>query len=69
MITGQIYSVAAAQVMTELGPGASRMITWNQEDDNGNSVPTGDYAATVQATLSSSSSQSTSSQVSFEITE
>ena len=69
MITGQIYSVAAAQVMTELGSGASRMITWNQEDDNGNSVPTGDYTATVQATLSSSSSQSTSSQVSFEITE
>ena len=69
MITGQIYGVAAAQVMTELGPGASRMITWNQEDDNGNSVPTGDYTATVQATLSSSSSQSTSSQVSFEITE
>ena len=59
----------SAQVMTELGPGASRMITWNQEDDNGNSVPTGDYTATVQATLSSSSSQSTSSQVSFEITE
>jgi flagellar hook assembly protein FlgD len=69
MITGQIYSIAAAQVMTELGPGASRMITWNQEDDNGNGVPTGDYTATVLATLSSSSSQSTSSQVSFEITE
>ena len=67
--TGQIYNVAAAQVITELGPGASRMITWNQEDDNGNSVPTGDYTATVQATSSSSSSQSTSSQVSFEITE
>jgi flagellar hook assembly protein FlgD len=71
MNTGQIYNVAAAQVMTELGPGASRMITWNQEDDNGNNVPTGDYTATVQATsLSSSSAQSTSSsQVSFEITE
>jgi flagellar hook assembly protein FlgD len=69
MITGQIYNVAAAQVMTELEPGASRIITWNQEDDNGNNVPTGDYTATVQATLSPSSSQSTSSQVSFEITE
>src|SRR5215208_5692456 len=71
MNTGQIYNVAAAQVMTELGPGASRMITWNQEDGNGNNVPTGDYTATVQATsLSSSSAQSTSSsQVSFEITE
>jgi flagellar hook assembly protein FlgD len=71
MNTGQIYNVAAAQVMTELGPGVSRMITWNQEDGNGNNVPTGDYTATVQATsLSSSSAQSTSSsQVSFEITE
>jgi flagellar hook assembly protein FlgD len=71
MNTGQIYNVAAAQVMTELEPGASRMITWNQEDGNGNNVPTGDYTATVQATsLSSSSAQSTSSsQVSFEITE
>jgi flagellar hook assembly protein FlgD len=71
MNTGQIYNVAAAQVMTELGPGASRMITWNQEDGNGNNVPTGDYTATVQATsLSSSSARSTSSsQVSFEITE
>jgi flagellar hook assembly protein FlgD len=70
MNTGQIYNVAAAQVMTELGPGASRMITWNQEDGNGNNVPTGDYTATVQTILSSSSAQSTSSsQVSFEITE
>jgi flagellar hook assembly protein FlgD len=70
MNTGQIYNVAAAQVITELGPGASRMITWNQEDDNGNNVPTGDYTATVQTTLSASSAQSTSSsQVSFEITE
>ena len=71
MNTGQIYNVAAAQVITELGPGASRMITWNQEDDNGNNVTPGDYTATVQATsLSSSSAQSTSSsQVIFEITE
>jgi hypothetical protein len=70
MNTGQIYNVVAAQVITELGPGASRMITWNQEDGNGNNVPTGDYTATVQTILSSSSAQSTSSsQVSFEITE
>src|SRR5215203_620922 len=71
MNTGQIYNVAAAQVITELGPGASRMMTWNQEDGNSNNVPTGDYTATVQTTsLSSSSAQSTSSsQVNFEITE
>jgi flagellar hook assembly protein FlgD len=70
MNTGQIYNVAAAQVITVLGPGASRMITWNQEDGNGNNVPAGDYTATVQTISSASSAQSTSSsQVSFEITE
>jgi hypothetical protein len=53
-----------------LGPGASRMITWNQEDGNGNNVPIGDYTATVQTISSASSAQSSSSsQVSFEITE
>ena len=67
MNTGQLYSVVAAQVTTELQPGASRMLTWNQEDDNGNNVPAGDYTAIVQGILSSSS-QSVSAQVSFEIT-
>jgi flagellar hook assembly protein FlgD len=69
--TGQIYNIAAAQVTTELEPGASKAMTWNQNDDNGNNVPAGDYTATVQTTLSSSSSsaQSVSAQVSFEITE
>ena len=67
MNTGQLYSVVAAQVTTELQPGASRMLTWNQEDDNGNNVPAGDYNAIVQSILSSSS-QSVSAQVSFEIT-
>lgn len=70
--TGQMYDVVAAQVTTELEPGASRMITWNQEDGNGNNVPAGDYTATVQGILlssSSSSAQSVSAQVSFEITE
>src|SRR5918999_977390 len=52
----------------ELVPGASKTLTWNQQDDNGNNVPTGDYTATVQ-TISSSSSQSVSAQVNFEITE
>jgi archaellum component FlaG (FlaF/FlaG flagellin family) len=67
MNTGQMYSVVAAQVTTELEPGASRMLTWNQEDGNGNNVPAGDYIATVQGI--SSSAQSVSAQVSFEITE
>jgi flagellar hook assembly protein FlgD len=67
MNTGQMYSVVAAQATTELQPGASKMLTWNQEDDNGNNVPSGSYTAIVQSILSSSS-QSVSAQVSFEIT-
>jgi hypothetical protein len=66
--TEQMYGVAAAQVTTELEPGASRTLTWNQEDGNGNNVPAGDYIATVQG-ISSSAAQSISAQVSFEITE
>lgn len=70
MNTGQMYNVVvAAQVTTELEPGASRTITWNQEDGNGNNVPTGDYTATVQTISSSASAQSVSAQVSFGITE
>src|ERR687898_2412644 len=69
MNTGQMYNVVAAQVTTELEPGASRTITWNQEDGNGNNVPTGDYTATVQTISSSESAQSVSAQVRFEITE
>ena len=66
--TEQMYGVAAAQVTTELEPGSSRTLTWNQEDGNGNNVPAGDYIATVQG-ISSSAAQSVSAQVSFEITE
>jgi flagellar hook assembly protein FlgD len=68
--TGQTYDIAAAQVVTELEPEASKTITWNQEDGNGNNVPAGDYTAAVQQQImpsSSPSAQSVSSQVSFEI--
>ena len=65
--TGQMYGVATAKVITELGPGASKILTWNQHDSSGNNVPAGDYTATVQ-TILSSSSQSVSAQVNFEIT-
>jgi flagellar hook assembly protein FlgD len=70
--TGQTYHVVAAQVLTELEPEASKTITWNQEDGNGNNVPAGDYTAAVQQQImtspsSSSSSQNVSAQVSFEI--
>jgi hypothetical protein len=62
--TGQIYSVTAAQVITELQPGTSKTITWNQESGNGSNVPAGGYTATV---TSSSSPQRPSAQASFEI--
>jgi flagellar hook assembly protein FlgD len=69
--TGQTYRVAAAQVLTELEPAATKTMTWNQEDANGNNVPTGRYTATVQQQIMSpspsSSSQSVSAQVGFEI--
>jgi hypothetical protein len=69
--TGQTYRVAAAQMLTELEPTATKTITWNQEDANGNNVPPGHYTATVQTQTtspsSSSSSQSVSAQVGFEI--
>ncbi|HJU33894.1 MAG TPA: hypothetical protein VJ695_02105 [Nitrososphaera sp.] len=67
--TGQTYGVATAKVITELELGASKILTWNQQDDNGNNVPAGDYSATVQTVSPpSSSSQSVSAQVNFEIT-
>lgn len=67
--TGQTYRVAAAQVLTELEPAATKTITWNQEDANGNNVTTGRYTAMVQQQIMSpsSSSQSVSAQVGFEI--
>lgn len=66
--TGQMYGVATAKVMTELIPGVSKTLTWNQQDGSGNNVPAGDYTATVQTIPSSSSSQSVSAQVNFETT-
>ena len=66
--TGQMYGVATAKVITELIRGASKTLTWNQQDGSGNNVPAGDYTATVQTIPSSSSSQSVSAQVNFEIT-
>jgi len=57
----QKYSVAAAQVITELAPDESKTITWEQADDN---APAGDYTATVHTTAE----DNISAQVSFKIT-
>lgn len=57
--TGDRYSVIAAQVITELGEGQSKTITWNQEAG----IKPGDYTATVHTTPE----HSTSAQVGFQI--
>jgi uncharacterized membrane protein len=56
--SGQKYSIAAAQVITELLPDESKRLTWDED------APAGDYTATVQTT----GEQNTSAQVSFKIT-
>ena len=55
--SGQRYTVAAAQVVTELQPDESETITWDED------APVGDYTATVYTTAE----HGVSSQVSFEI--
>lgn len=56
--SGQRYSVAAAQVITDLPPDESKEITWDED------APAGDYTATVHTTAE----QNVSAQVSFKIT-
>lgn len=56
--SGQKYSVAAAQVVTDLQPDESKTITWDE------GVPAGDYTATVHTTAD----QGITAQASFTIT-
>ena len=56
--SGQKYTVASAQMITNLAPGESKDITWNEN------APAGDYTATVHTTPD----QNMSAQVSFKIT-
>jgi hypothetical protein len=56
--TDQSYPLMSAQVITELGPGESKTITWRDD-----SAPAGDYVATVTTTSGDSA------QTGFEITE
>ena len=56
--SGQKYSVAAAQVITDLPPDESKEITWDE------GAPAGDYTATVRTTAE----DNISAQVSFEVT-
>ena len=54
----QKYTVASAQMITNLAPGESKDITWNEN------APAGDYTATVHTTPD----QNMSAQVIFKIT-
>ena len=56
--TGRNYNVIAAQVITDLDPGESKTITWQND-----SAPAGEYEASVR------SSDGDSAQVSFELRE
>lgn len=58
--SGEKFSVVAAEVVTKLGPGESKTITWQDS-----SAGAGDYTATVRTTPSD---QSMTAQTSFEIT-
>ena len=55
--SGQKYSAMSAQVMTELEPGESKEITWDE------GAPAGDYTATAHTTPD----QNVSTQASFKI--
>ena len=57
--SGQRYSVAAAQVITDLPPDESKDVTWDED------APAGDYTATVHTTAE----DNVSAQVSFKVTE
>ena len=59
MNTGDKYSIISAQVITELGEGQSKMMTWNQETG----VKPGDHTAMVHTT----SEKNISAQVGFQI--
>ncbi len=56
--SGQKYTIPSAQVITELAPGKSKEIKWDED------APAGDYAATVHTTQG----KNISAQVSFKIT-
>jgi hypothetical protein len=58
--SGKKYTVIAAQVITDLEPGESKTITWQDE-----SAPPGEYTATVHTI----SERSISAQVNFKISE
>lgn len=58
--SGQKYNVPSAKMITELAPGESKEITWNEEG-----APAGDYIATVHTTPEE---EDVSAQVRFMIT-
>jgi hypothetical protein len=47
--TGEVYRLIAAQAITELKPGDSKIVEWKQQDNGGKQVKPGAYSAMVSA--------------------
>ncbi len=59
---GETYALIGAQVVTELNPGQSRNVAWQQENSEGKQVPSGRYVASLSV-------DSISEKTEFRITE
>jgi hypothetical protein len=59
---GETYTLIGAQVLTELNPGQSRNVAWQQENSEGKQVPSGRYVASLSV-------DSLSEKTEFRITE
>jgi hypothetical protein len=46
-LTNETYPIFSAQVITTLGPGDSKSVTWDQIGGDGQQVPKGDYVASL----------------------
>jgi hypothetical protein len=57
--SGKNYDVVITQIKTNLEPGETLTITWNQQDNNGMAVSSGTYIAAVETTNSTSVGQTT----------
>jgi hypothetical protein len=59
---GELYTLIGAQAVTELNPGQSRSVAWQQENSEGKQVPPGRYVASLNI-------DSLSAKTEFRITE
>lgn len=57
--TQKTYDVVITQIKTELQPGETLTVTWDQKDDAGNNVGSGTYVAVVKSDESTVMGQTT----------